>query len=421
LKIQDKDGKTLEEFQSNPQAVLDPQAAYELVSIMTDNDARSFIFGSNSPLILPGRLVAAKTGTTNNWHDGWTLGFTPSLAAGVWAGNNDGTLLKKGADGVVVAAPIWHDFMLAALAGTPAENFSVPSGIQKVVVDEVSGKLPTDATPNTKTEIFADYAVPTASDDVHIKIAVDSITGLPATNLTPPGQIAYKIYSILHSEKPDNPNWENPVVEWALAHGYSYPDQSAQTLNPPGPSPGQGLSVSILDPADGATLSELPFQVTVSAISSNPIARVDLSINGELYQSLASQPYVFSINRALSDGSYTLAAHAVDLTGQSADTSSSFTFAPASPLSLIEPANQSLLQFPVNLIAESDNLYNLVNFYYQDGAGQIKLIGSANNIDHTGKYHYSLVWKNKPPSGTYKLFAQATGGVGSRKITVTIP
>lgn len=422
LKIQDKDGKTLEEYQNNPQPELDPQAAYELISIMTDNDARSFIFGANSPLILPDRIVAAKTGTTNKWHDGWTLGFTPSLAAGVWAGNNDGTLLKKGADGVVVAAPIWHDFMQQALAGTPAENFNVPSGIQKVVVDEVSGKLPTDATPSTKTETFADYAVPTTYDDIHVKTAIDSATGLPANNLTPADQIVYKINNILHSEMPQNPNWENPVQEWALAHGYSSPDQSGQGAASPSPVPAQsGPTVSILDPADGASISQTPFQVTVNAISSSPIVRVDLSINGELYQSLTSQPYIFNINRALSEGSYTLAAHAVDSAGQSADTSSGFTFAPASPLSMSEPVDGSLLQFPVNLVAESDNLYNLVNFYYQDSKGEIKLIGSANNIDHTGKYHYSLVWKTQPASGSYKIFAQANGGVGSRKISVNVP
>ena len=66
---------------------------------MTDNNARSFIFGANSPLAYD-RPVGCKTGTTQNWHDGWTLCFTPSIAIGVWSGNNDGTLLKQGADGV---------------------------------------------------------------------------------------------------------------------------------------------------------------------------------------------------------------------------------------------------------------------------------------------------------------------------------
>jgi 1A family penicillin-binding protein len=420
LKILDKTGQTLEEYKSDPQAVLDPEAAYELISIMTDNDARSFIFGANSPLILPDRIVAAKTGTTQNWHDGWTLGFTPSLAAGVWVGNNDGTLLKKNADGVVVAAPIWHDFMAQALAGTPAETFTVPSGIQKVTVDEVSGKLPTDATPTTKTETFADYAVPTASDNVHVKVPIDSLTGLPATNLTPPSQIIYKIYTAFHSEKPDNPNWENPVIEWALAQGYTYPP--SDSINPlPGGNTGQAPTVSILTPADGATISKMPFQLSVSAVSANPIVRLDLSIAGEFYQSINSQPFVFTVNKPLSDGPYTLAVHAVDSTGATADTSVNITLDQTSPLTLTQPQDQSLVQFPLTLTAESDNLYNSLSFYYQNDKGQNKLIALANNIDHVDQYHYTLTWKDSPPAGAYKIYAQTSTGVTSRKVSITVP
>lgn len=419
LKILDKDNKTLEEFQSNPQNVLDPEAAYELISIMTDNDSRSFIFGPNSPLILPGRIVAAKTGTTNKWHDGWTLGFTPSLATGVWAGNNDGTLLKKGADGVVVAAPIWQDFMKAALASSSPETFPVPPGIQKVVVDEVSGKLPTDATPNTKTEVFADYAVPTDYDNIHIKTAFDITTGQPATSLTAPSNITYKLFNVLHSEMPNNPNWENPVLAWALANGYSYPPDQAAVMPPP--ANGQWPSVNILNPADGATITKMPFTVTVNAVSQNPIARVDLSIDGEFYGSLNQQPFVFSINKTLTDGPYTLAAHAVDNTGAAANTSAGITLSLAGPLSLTQPIDQSLVQFPVALVAASNDLYPAVNFYYQNEKGQTKLIGQAQNIDHTELYHYTLNWDTAPPSGSYKIYAQSSTGFTSRKIQVNVP
>ncbi|MBI5530761.1 MAG: PBP1A family penicillin-binding protein [Candidatus Doudnabacteria bacterium] len=420
LKIVDKDGNTIEEFKSNPQTVLDPQAAYEVISIMTDNDARSYVFGPNSPLILPDRVVAAKTGTTQNWHDGWTMGFTPSLAAGVWAGNNDGTLLKKGADGVLVAAPIWHEFMAEALKGTPAENFTVPNGIQKVVVDEVSGKLPTEATPNTKTEVFADYSVPTDYDNVHIKVAVDSQTGLPADSNTPPERISYKVYSVLHSEMRDNPNWENPVVEWALAHGYSYPPNDAQIIQPGGS--GQALSVNISEPSDGAVISKLPFQVIVNPISSQNINRVELSINGELFQNLTQQPFLFNITKSLSDGSYTIAAKAFDSAGASADTSINITVAANTPLTLTEPQDQNLLSFPVNLSAESPNRYDTVNFYYQNDKGQAKLIGTATNTDHTGDtYRYTFKWITPPPAGSYKVYAQAGSNVITKKVRVSVP
>ncbi len=419
LKIIDKDDKTIEEYKNNPQTVLDPEAAYEVISIMTDNDSRSYIFGVSSPLTLPGRTVAAKTGTTNNWHDGWTMGFTPSLAAGVWSGNNDGTLLKKGADGVLVAAPIWNEFMKRALESTPAENFTVPSGIQKITVDEVSGKLPTDATPNTKEETFTSYNAPTDYDNVHIRVAMDSLTGLPATNLTPPNQITYKLYSVLHSERRDNPSWETPVVEWALAHGYSYPP--SDTISPNPTSGGQNISITILEPQEGKIISSSQFQVTVGVNSSLAVSRIDLSIDGEFYQSINSQPFVFNVNKNLQDGNHILAIHAVDTNGSFADTSTTIISEATTPLSLTQPLNQSLVQFPLNIIAESENLYTTVNFYYVNNKGQSKLIGPAENVDHIGKYNYSINWKTSPPSGTYKIYAQTNSGILTHKVSITIP
>jgi hypothetical protein len=341
------------------------------------------------------------------------------LVAGVWAGNNDGTLLKNGSDGVVVAAPIWHDFMLQALATSTPETFTVPPGITQVTVDSVSGLLPTDATPQTKTETFASYSVPTTYDNVHIKVPFDATTGQPATSLTSPANTVYKFYKVLHSEMPNNPNWENPVVAWALANGYSYPPNEATTTQ--AISNGQGPTVNILDPADGETVAQMPFSVTVSAASPNPIVRVDLSIDGEFYQSLTEQPFVFTINKSLADGPYTIAAHAVDSSGVTSDTSVSINLSVAAPLTLTQPQDQSVLQFPVILTAASNNLFDGVSFYYQNDKGQTKLIGPAQNTDHTDQYHYSLPWQTPPPSGSYKLYAQSSNGYISRKIQVTIP
>ncbi len=421
LKILDKNNNSIEEFSSHPQTVLDPQAAYEIASIMTDNDARSFIFGTNSPLILSDRIVAAKTGTTQNWHDGWTLGYTPSLAAGVWAGNNDGTLLKKGADGVLVAAPIWHEFMAGALKNTPAEDFPAPSGIQHVVVDDVSGKLPTDVTPSTKNEVFADYAVPKDYDNVHVKVATDSATGQPANSSTPQERIIYQVFSVLHSEDRNNPAWENPVIEWALAHGYSYPPNDAQIIQPDNPS-SEGIRVNIQSPADGSVIYKTPFTVEVSASSNGGIARVELSINGELYQNLTQEPFIFNVNKSLKDGDYVLAAKAFDKAGKSADTSITITVSSASNLNLIDPPDQSLLQLPANLVAESLNQYPSISFYYQNSKGQTKLIGSAVNIEHTSStFRYTYKWLSTPTGSSYKIYALAPDGSSSKKITVTIP
>lgn len=104
--------------------VLDTEVARKINSILSDNAARTPIFGPNSPLAFPaGVTVAAKTGTTQNFRDAWTVGYTPSIAVAVWAGNNDNRPMHQGADGVFVAAPIWRDFMNVALKQFPKTGF----------------------------------------------------------------------------------------------------------------------------------------------------------------------------------------------------------------------------------------------------------------------------------------------------------
>ena len=127
LRIEDGKGNVLEEFKDEPAQVLDSEIARLVSSILSDNNARIPIFGARSPLFFEGRPVAAKTGTTNEFRDGWTLGYTPSLVAGVWVGNNDNTPIKQ-EPGVYVAAPIWRDFMVRAFdkLNLAPESFTPP-------------------------------------------------------------------------------------------------------------------------------------------------------------------------------------------------------------------------------------------------------------------------------------------------------
>jgi membrane peptidoglycan carboxypeptidase len=159
-RIEDKNGNVLEEYKEQTVQSVNPEAVYELISILTDNASRAFIFGEKSPLAFPDRPVACKTGTTQNWKDGWTLCFTPQLAAGVWAGNNDSSLMRAGADGVFVAAPMEHRFMEEALAGQPALDFPVPSGIVQIAYDPGSNRPATKISKSTRMEPFPWYALP---------------------------------------------------------------------------------------------------------------------------------------------------------------------------------------------------------------------------------------------------------------------
>ncbi|MEZ4180551.1 MAG: PBP1A family penicillin-binding protein [Candidatus Doudnabacteria bacterium] len=161
IRIEDKNGKILEESSNQAVQVVNPEAVYELTSILTDDQSRQYVFGPNNPLKFDdGRPVAAKTGTTQNWKDGWTLGFTPQITVGVWTGNNDSSLMRAGADGVFTAAPIWKAFMEEAHKELPVENFSVPSGIVQVAYNIYSNRPATAESSSTRMEPIPWYAIP---------------------------------------------------------------------------------------------------------------------------------------------------------------------------------------------------------------------------------------------------------------------
>lgn len=103
--------------------------------------------------------VAVKTGTTQEFHDAWTVGYTPDISTAVWVGNNNNDAMKN-ADGSVVAAPIFHTFMENTLAGIENRDFVKPDSIKTVTVDKISNKLPTDSSPDKISDIFAPWQVP---------------------------------------------------------------------------------------------------------------------------------------------------------------------------------------------------------------------------------------------------------------------
>lgn len=413
LKIESRTGEVLEEFTDKSQRVVDAEAVYELTSIMTDNNARSYIFGVNNPLTLPGRQLACKTGTTNEWRDGWTMCFTPSIAVGVWAGNNYfKEPMKRNADGVVVAAPIVNSFLKQALAGKPAEEFSQPDGIQRVAVDTVSGKLPTSYTPQTKEEVFASYSVPTQYDDVHVVVRIDRTTGLAATNSTPPENIEFRSYTVFHSERPDDGNWEEPVRKWMESKGYTYPPSGSSYGTQPGST--DAPQVTIQQPVSGSRISQIPFTVQAKVASGSTITRVDLLIDGQTVESKTSEPFTFNVSRKIADGDRTLAIHAVDEYGRSADTSIQVTFATAATLNIVSPQKNQQISSPVAFQAVSNDNLGTVTFFLNDAP----IGGSAGIRMQDGTYAYSTLW-DAPAPGTYMLQARANGATSS-KITFTV-
>jgi penicillin-binding protein 1C len=170
-----------------PVQVFDPRVAWLINDILSDDRARTIGFGRNSTLKLD-RTAAVKTGTTTNFHDNWTVGYTPDLLAGVWVGNSDYQAMRD-VTGLTGAAPIWHEFLRAALQGRPDTPFPRPDGMITLQVCDLSGLLPTPACVNTRTEWFIEGTEPTGTDAVYQIVNVDLLTGRLAVSSTPPDRI----------------------------------------------------------------------------------------------------------------------------------------------------------------------------------------------------------------------------------------
>ena len=122
LSITDIEGNVLEEYKQNNASVIPSFVAGYINSILSDNNARAPLYGYSSGLYFPGKAVAAKTGTTNEYRDTWTIGYSPSVVVGVWAGNNDNSRINKGMSGMV-AVPMWNEFMSYAIKDETASSF----------------------------------------------------------------------------------------------------------------------------------------------------------------------------------------------------------------------------------------------------------------------------------------------------------
>ncbi|HIC94644.1 MAG TPA: PBP1A family penicillin-binding protein, partial [Anaerolineae bacterium] len=183
LRVVDGQGRVLEEYEGpRPQPALDPRAAYLITDVLSDNEARTPAFGADSPLRLS-RPAAAKTGTTSDWRDAWTVGYTPYLAVGVWVGNSDNRPMRE-LPGLRGAAPIWHDFMEAIfgdealqevlkVGGQPLPwEFPRPEGLEEAEICDLSSLDYGPECPRLVRELFIEGTVPEEGERGTVKLRV---------------------------------------------------------------------------------------------------------------------------------------------------------------------------------------------------------------------------------------------------------
>ncbi len=289
-------------------AVLDPHTADLVTDILADNDARAASFGFSSPLRLE-RPAAAKTGTTTDWRDNWTIGFTPDLLAGVWVGNADNTPMY-GASGIDGAAPIWRDFMTVAHKTLPVRPFFRSDDLVERDICTPSGLLAAPDCPQVRRELFIAGTEPTRADDQYQRIAIDLRSGQPALAGTPAAALGQRVA------------WNPPPLlrDWAQQEGLLLAPADLHSLPPlrrPPPalsSVQAGQTLQLLSPGASATYlidPRLPaqaqrLQLAISYIGEAPLIGVAYIVDGVAIAEVGAWPW--SAWWDLAPGSHTVQA-----------------------------------------------------------------------------------------------------------------
>ena len=313
LQVNDAQGQTLYTHTPQPsEQVLDPRVTYLITSILSDNKARAPAFSEYSVLRLT-RPAAAKTGTTTDWRDNWTLGYTPDLVTGVWVGNADNQPMER-ISGVTGAGPIWHDFMQEALKGKPIQQFTRPDGLIDLDVCATSGLLPTPYCPYTKREVFIAGTQPTQPDNLYKPIKIDVATGLPATADTPRDRIETRVFLTLPAE----------AREWARDNGIPQLTMTnEQMTNAETQTAGSNFQVRITRPDNGTIYRITPQtpietqRIPVQAIVADNVGwkTMTIAVDGQPIGEFTSSPA--RIWWTLQPGSHTITAQVIDEHGQS--------------------------------------------------------------------------------------------------------
>lgn len=419
LKVEDAKGNILlEAKETKAKRVWTEETARQITDILSDNSARAYVFGENNTLTLPGRPVAAKTGTTNNYKDAWTIGYTPSLVAGVWAGDSVKGKAMNRSGGSRAAAPIWNQFMRAALEGTTVESFTPPQPV-------VTGKPVLDGDKSGR------YLV-----------KVDRFSGKLATELTPPESIEERAYGATHDilffvrrddprgpmpERPDDDPqyrlWEDGVTKWSAESGEAavtgdVPPTEYDDVHTAANQP----SVYFAWPSDGTAWDTRQPTVGVSAGAPRGISRVDYLLDGELVGSSSVPPFsaALAVPNHFAKGYHVLTAVAYDdvLNSARATVNVNLTAPPGELglewMNLYDNSSVSLVHFPMTVKVRVQDPQSISSLRLTATFGN--RVFDLGRVDSPALPSMAFTWQ-EVPQGTYMLTAEAELVTGDRRVS----
>lgn len=252
LSIKDKNRKTLESYKNIKEQVIESKYVRMINDILSDTTARAPLFQNSINLtIFPNHEVALKTGTTNDYRDAWTFGYTPSLVVGVWAGNNDNTPMQRHGGSILAAVPIWSAFMKEALKNAPFEPFPRPN-----------------ATIADKPILNGEYMI---NNEIH--------TILYYLNKKDPLGLSPQV----PQADPQFKNWEDGIIAWLGAHPDFLTNQNRIHTSSISP-------IEILNLKNGDFISQFPFTSTIRITAQVDIVGIETYINETLIKKESITP-----------------------------------------------------------------------------------------------------------------------------------
>lgn len=430
LKIENEKGESLYQWQpADPVQAVSKDLAATITNVLSDNNARAYIFGTKNNLVLPNnRPSAAKTGTTQNYWDAWTLGYTPSLTTGVWVGNSDNSPMKSGQGGEKLAGLIWNQFMAQAVSGTPIEKFD---------------PLPSSTPPDKPVLRGANGG---------IKLKINSLTGKLASSSTPPQLIVEQTYLPPHdilyyvnrldprgpaptnpSDDPQFQNWENALQNWVTR-------QNATTTrvvlsDPPTETdsfdPALAPTLEVLSPLPNNIYTSRLLEFTVKANAPRGISRVEYRIDGLVVGTSRTSPFNLSYYaQTLSKGQHTLTVIALDDQGNQAQQEIAFSLdveldPPSASWFGGNSVTLSNTDFPRAIYLTPFRLSDMKNIeiYLTTPNGEKKLIYTFTPKDELFNGNLIFTWNHSPGVGDSTLSAvvnDSAGATRSADLRVTV-
>jgi len=411
LKVESSAGEVLEEWKPDKgKDVLDEKITATISNVLSDDAARAYVFGAGGVLTLPGRPVAAKTGTTNNYHDAWTVGYTPNLVTGVWVGNTDNKAMRKGDGGSKLAAPIWKIFMTEALKNAPVEYFPTP---------------PTND---------AEKPILKGSTGGSVTLLINKQTNKLASSSTPPEFITQKTFIPAHSilyyvnkddprgPAPENPGddpqyqiWENAIQDWIKRTKEKNPSWQVDFSEPPteydsSQSVALVPTLEIISPTPSSTFTNRQIDTDIRVSAPRGVTKVIYTLDGRYVGVIKTHP--FNLNyyaNWIEAGNHTLIITAEDDVGNKTEKQIIFLLdAPPEPPSVTWTYQEQTLgnnSFPKLMILKTFKLDQIkeVVVYIQKEGGEKQLLATITDLSKPVNEMIGFDWKTPPSGGTYFL------------------